>query len=160
MKTAVVHLDLAGARGCAAFNLRRASRAVSMLYDDALAPSGLRATQFAILVAVARLQPASVGALAEVTISDQTTMTRNLRLMVREGLIEMSARGAKRMKLVRLTKKGERKLARAIPEWRAVQDRLVGAFGAHKWREVRRQLEVMAGLAVQGAGASDQHSKA
>jgi len=54
---------------------------------------------------------------------------------------------------VRLTAKGTRVLAKATPEWRAMQDRFVGTFGEQNWRDVRRKLEVLAGIAI-------QHSKA
>lgn len=153
MKRRTNELDLTGTRGCAAFNLRMASRAVAQVYDTALAPSGLRSTQFAILVAVAKTQPVSVGGLAEVTLSDQTTMTRNLGTMARDGLIAISPRGARREKTVRLTAKGTRALAKATPAWRATQDRFVGAFGQQNWRAVRQQLEVLAGIAVQSSKA-------
>jgi len=148
MKAPIAGVDLTGTGTCAAFNLRRASRVVTQLYDAGLSPTGLRSTQFTILVATAKNQPASVGALAEVTLMDQTTMTRNLSLMAREGLIEISARGAKREKLVRLTAAGERALAKAVPVWRAMQERFLASFGAGKWRELRQELELAAGLAV------------
>ncbi len=148
MKTPVAGVDLTGTGTCAAFSLRRASRVVTQLYDAGLSPTGLRSTQFTILVATAKNQPASVGALAETTLMDQTTMTRNLSLMAREGLIEISARGAKREKLVRLTAAGERALAKAVPVWRAMQERFLASFGAGKWRDLRQELELAAGLAV------------
>jgi DNA-binding MarR family transcriptional regulator len=148
MKTPIAGVDLTGTGTCAAFNLRRASRAVTQLYDAGLAETGLRSTQFAILVAAAKRQPASVGALAELTLMDQTTMTRNLALLARAGLVEISARGAKREKLVRLTQKGERQLAKAVPVWRATQERFLASFGQGKWRSLRPELELAAGLAV------------
>lgn len=149
MKAPIAGVDLTGTGTCAAFNLRRASRVVTQLYDAGLSSTGLRSTQFTILVATAKVQPASVGALAELTLMDQTTMTRNLRLMAREGLIEISARGAKREKLVRLSKAGERALAKAVPAWRATQERFVSAFGAGPWRDMRLALELAAGAAVE-----------
>lgn len=149
MKAPIAGVDLTGTGTCAAFNLRRASRVVTQLYDAGLSSTGLRSTQFTILVAAAKNQPASVGTLAEVTLMDQTTMTRNLRLMARGGLIEVSARGARREKQVRLTAEGERALAKAMPAWRATQERFLGVFGAGKWRGMRRELELAAGLAVE-----------
>lgn len=140
MSALLQELDLAGARQCAAFNLRGAARAVSQAYDAGLAPTGLRATQFAILVGVAAHQPVAVGELAQVLLSDQTTMTRNLRLLQRDGLIDKPERGANREKRVRLTAAGERKLKAAMPVWRAVQERFTEAFGIQKWRELRREL--------------------
>jgi DNA-binding MarR family transcriptional regulator len=148
MKAPIAGVDLTGTGTCAAFNLRRASRVVTQLYDAGLSETGLRSTQFTILVATAKSQPASVGALAELTLMDQTTMTRNLALMARAGLIEVSARGRKREKSVRLTHLGERKLAKAVPVWRATQERFLSALGAGKWRQLRPELELAAGLAV------------
>ncbi|MEQ1866697.1 MAG: MarR family winged helix-turn-helix transcriptional regulator [Micropepsaceae bacterium] len=141
-------IDLTGARGCAAFNLRKTARVVTQAYDAALKPSGLRSTQFAILVAIARVEAPSVGALAETTLMDATTMTRNLKLLKDEGLIEVSPRGAGREKLVRLSKAGERALARAVPMWRAAQARFVEAFGSTKWSKMRAELEEVASLAA------------
>jgi DNA-binding MarR family transcriptional regulator len=154
MKALIEGVDLTGTYGCAAFNLRRASRVVSQLYDTGLQAVGLRATQFAILVAVGKRQPVSVGKLAQITVIDQTTMTRNLAPLARDGLIELSARGAKREKRVRLTAKGERALTRAVPVWRALQERFVAAFGAGNWREMRRELEVLT-----AAAAADMRAK-
>jgi DNA-binding MarR family transcriptional regulator len=148
MKALIAGVDLSGTGTCAAFNLRRASRVVTQLYDAGLAPTGVRSTQFTILVALAKTQPASVSALSEVTLMDQTTMTRNLMLMAREGLVDVPARGQKREKLVRLTAQGERALAKAVPVWRALQERFVEAFGKMKWQEMRPELELAAQAAV------------
>ena len=57
-------LDLTGTGYCASFNFRRTARAVTQLYDAALQESGIRSTQFAILVGIAKNQPVSIGALA------------------------------------------------------------------------------------------------
>jgi len=141
-------VDLKGTRACAAFNLRRTARAVTQLYDAGLREAGVRSTQYAILVAVAKAQPVSVGALAATILIDQTTMTRNLKLMETDSLIEVSARGARREKLVRLSKKGERVLARATPLWRAVQTRFVDRIGERRWAELRRALDDVAMLAA------------
>lgn len=141
--------ELKEARSCAAFNLRRASRAVSAAYDAGLAPTGLRSTQFAILTAVAGLQPAPVGDIARMLVMDQTTMTRNLRLLAREGLVDVPARGPKREKRVTLTPLGERKLKAAMPVWRALQARFDEAFGVQKWRELRRELQRATTLTLQ-----------
>lgn len=149
MREPITGVDLTGTGSCAAFNLRRASRVMTQLHDAGLSSTGLRSTQFTILVATAKSQPASVGALAELTLMDQTTMTRNLRLMAREGLIEIAARGAKRQKLVRLTPAGERALAKAVPVWRATQERFLAAFGAGPWRDMRQALELASRAAIE-----------
>lgn len=148
MKSGLGDLDLTGTGACAAFNLKRAARTVAQAYDAALAASGLRSTQFAVLVATAKSQPVSIGELASLTLSDPTTMTRNVRLMARAGLIDVPARGAKREKRVRLTAKGARALAQALPHWRAAQARFVGAFGGSDWKDMQKNLERAARLAV------------
>src|SRR5437868_10219697 len=70
-------LDLSGTGSCAAFNFRRTARAVARLYDLGLEPSGLRATQFAILTAIAKFQPVSISRIGEILVLDQTTLTRS-----------------------------------------------------------------------------------
>lgn len=148
MRQLVEGVDLKGTFGCAAFSLRKTARVVTQLYDDALRGAGVRSTQYAILVAIAKDQPATIGDVAERTLTDPTTMTRNLRLLKAEGLVEIAARGAKRAKLVRLSKKGERVLVKATPAWRAMQTRFVGRFGERKWEEMRRELETLAAIAT------------
>ena len=145
---AIEGVDLKGARGCAAFNLRKTARVVTQVYDDALREGGLRSTQFTVLMAIARSQAPSVGTLASLTMMDSTTMTRNLRLLKAEGLVEVSARGRGREKLVSLTAKGSRLLARAVPLWRAAQARFEAAFGARRWSELRRELDVVGAIAA------------
>jgi DNA-binding MarR family transcriptional regulator len=142
----VSKLDLKGTRGCAAFNLRRTSRAVTQIYDAALRESGLRSTQFGILVTLARLQPASVRALADTTLMDATTMTRNLKLMKLAGLVEITPRRERREKHVRLSNKGQRALARSVPLWRAAQIEFERKLGNEEWSVLRRQLERVADL--------------
>lgn len=139
-------IDLKGAFGCAAFTLRKTARAVTQAYDRALSAGGLRSTQFTILVAVHRVQPASIGNLAKLTLMSPTTMTRSLALLKSDGLVEISARGQRREKQVRLTNKGLRALARTAPLWRAAQQRFERAYGAQNWSQLRRQLDQVAQL--------------
>ena len=81
-------LDLKGTGSCAAFNFRRTARAVTRLYDLGLEPCGIRATQFAILTAVAKFQPISISRIAEILVIDQTTLTRSLEQMLRQQRIQ------------------------------------------------------------------------
>ena len=149
MRELVKGVDLKGTYGCAAFSLRKTARVVTQLYDEALREAGLRSTQFTVLVTIAKSQPATVGDLAALTLMDPTTMTRHLSLLKAEGLVEVAPRGQRRAKLVRLTPKGEKALVRATPVWRGMQARFVGAFGEGKWNSMRRELELLAGLAAQ-----------
>jgi DNA-binding MarR family transcriptional regulator len=140
-------LDLAGTSGCAAYQFRRTSRAVAKLYDAAIAPSGLRSTQFATLTAIAKLQPVSMSRVAEILVIDATTMTRSLKLLQKDGLIEIAPRGEKRQRLLTLTSKATKALALALPLWRQSQARFLASVGG-QWQELRDQLERAAGVAV------------
>jgi DNA-binding MarR family transcriptional regulator len=76
---------------CTCFMVRSLSRKISQLYDDTLAPSGLRGTQFSLLVQARNAPegPPTVSALAEQLHTDRTTMTRNLRTLQQAGFIDL-----------------------------------------------------------------------
>src|SRR5689334_20876759 len=73
---------------CVCSTLRMVSRAVTQLYDDMLRPSGVRVTQFSILATIARMGEANLKQLEETLAIDQTTLTRSLSLLERDGVIE------------------------------------------------------------------------
>jgi len=75
---------------------------------QALQESGIRSTQFAILVGIAKHQPVSIGALAEVLTIDQTTLTRSLRLLQKEGLITISERSTMRQRFLTIARRRAR----------------------------------------------------
>ncbi len=148
-------LDLAGTGYCASFNLRRTARAVTRAYDEALQETGMRSTQFTILVGIAKNQPVSIGALADVLIIDPTTLTRSLALLRKKGLITVSNRSAMRHRFLSLTRIGARALARSLPAWRKVQERLVSTVGAKQWNDLRSKLEELAHTVVALDGPSE-----
>ena len=139
--------DLAGTSACAAYQFRRTSRAVARLYDAAIAPSGLRSTQFAILTAIAKLQPIAMSRVGEILVIEPATMTRSLRLLQKDRLIEIAPRGVRRQRLLTLTLKAEKALAVAVPLWRAAQARFLASLGRH-WAELQDELEHAAEVAV------------
>ena len=147
MKKTSYPLDLTGTGYCASLNFRRTARAVTRLYDLALQASGIRSTQFAILVGIAKKQPISIGALADMLGLDSTTLTRSLRLLEKEGLIGVSKRAEKRQRFLSVTDKGEQALARSVPAWRAAQERFVSTIGSEYWVELRSELEKLANVA-------------
>jgi DNA-binding MarR family transcriptional regulator len=141
-------LDLHGTGFCAAFNFRRTARAVTRLYDLALEPSGLRATQFAILTAIAKFQPVAISRLGEILVLDQTTLTRNLGLLQKQGHLEISPRSTRRQRFITLTDSGIKALAAALPLWRQVQARFLAEMGGNAWPALRNELERLSSLAV------------
>ncbi|HEY6268414.1 MAG TPA: MarR family winged helix-turn-helix transcriptional regulator [Candidatus Acidoferrum sp.] len=149
MKKTSSLLDLTGTGYCASLNFRRTARAVTRLYDLALQESGIRSTQFAILVGIAKKQPISIGALGNILGLDSTTLTRSLRLLEKEGLIAVSKRAAKRQRFLSVTDKGGLTLARSVPAWRAAQERFVATIGANYWGTLRSELERLMHVAVE-----------
>jgi DNA-binding MarR family transcriptional regulator len=128
--------------------LRRTSRVVTALYDSALASSRLTSAQVAILIAVAKSEPVPVGVLARIILADHSTLTRNLVLLSKEGLVTISPRTTMRRRLVSLTVEGIAALARSIRQWRRIQAQFVGSFGVRRWKEAQKVLEELAAIAV------------
>src|SRR6266487_5773996 len=109
------------AEACACLNVRKAARAVTHLYDEVLQPSGLRSTQFNLLVAVALAGEAPVMRLAEVLVLDRTTLARNLKPLESQGLVVVEPGEDKRVRLIRLTDHGYQLLEQSLPYWRKAQ---------------------------------------
>src|SRR5437763_15564286 len=118
MKRKSSSLDLNGTGYCASFNFRRTARAVTSLYDMALEETGIRSTQFAILVGIAKNQLVSMGALADVLVIDSTTLTRSLRLLVKEGLVAIWNRAVMRQRFFTIMVEGKLTVVRSLPTLR------------------------------------------
>jgi len=114
---------------CACEGLRRTARAVTQLYEDALAPSGLRATQFPILVALAAAGPLPVTRLADALGLERTTLTRNMRGLQDLGIIAIAGGDDRRTRVVELTPEGSRCLSEALPLWEQAQGHVEERFG-------------------------------
>lgn len=106
---------------CTCFNLRKATRAITQLYDDILRPSGLRATQFSLLTVIRIMGKASITRVAEEAVMDRTTLARNLDLLEKQGLIRIQAGEDARVREVLLTSIGRDSLAAAFPYWKKAQ---------------------------------------
>lgn len=156
----LANLDLGGTGYCASLNFRRTARAITRMYDMAMQESGVRSTQFAILVAIAKTQPVSMGTLAGVLIIDRTTLTRSLRLLQKEGMITISKRSELRQRFLRLTPDGEKALARTLPLWREAQARFVSLVGTDHWIKLQKELESLAGTTMTMGFSSEQRSGA
>jgi DNA-binding MarR family transcriptional regulator len=133
---------------CICVNLRRAARAMTALYDDALAPAGIKVTQYSLLCAVERNEPAAIGTLSDELDLDRTTLARNLNPLERDGLIELAAGDDRRVTEVRLTRKGRAAVAKATPLWRRAQAEIGGRFAADRLAQLRA-------IAVEAAAVAD-----
>ena len=105
---------------CHCSALRRTARRVTQLYDEALAPAGIRLTQYSLLSNVDRHGSIGLTPLADALGMDRTTLTRNLAPLLTRGLVQLEdAKG--RAKMVRLTAAGAKLLREAYPHWLTAQ---------------------------------------
>jgi DNA-binding MarR family transcriptional regulator len=132
---------------CVSFNIRKAARAVTQLYDERLRPFGLRSTQLSILGKTLVLQPVTVTRLAEATVTDRTTLTRNLHLLERQGLIAVGRGHDRREREVRLTDRGRDVLARVYPIWKEVQLEVAKRFGGDRLARLLAELAALVEVA-------------
>jgi DNA-binding MarR family transcriptional regulator len=132
---------------CACSNVRKAARAVTQLFDAVLQPTGLRSTQFTLLVAVALLGEAPVTQLSRALVMDRTTLARNLKPLESLELLTVYAGTDRRRHLVRLTERGRQALARALPHWEQAQHQVVTRLGQEQWHALRASLKATMTLA-------------
>ena len=125
--------DVADAATCTCANLRKAARVVTQRYDAALQPSGLKATQFALLATLAKRGDLPLTQLAEALVMDRTTLTRNLKPLVENKFIRIDNEQDQRIRRIKLTAKGSRAFKNALPHWTAVQSKVVAGLGFKRW---------------------------
>jgi DNA-binding MarR family transcriptional regulator len=142
--------------GCVCFHLRRSARTVSQVYDRILASSGLRGTQYTLLTVVRRTGGLSFSSLAEVLGMDRTTLTRNLRPLERDGLVKIEAGADRRVRLVKLTRQGERKQAEAEPLWAEAHRRITEGIGSAVWTTLRQGLSRTIAVGLEAIAEQDQ----
>lgn len=127
---------------CVCLNLRGTARAVTQMYDETLKPSGLKATQFSVLAAVATEGPASMTAISKVLVMDRTTLTRNLKPLMDRGLVKRGkANGDRRQRRIEITPKGKAALSKALPLWKKANSQIVNGIGFARWQGMERLLE-------------------
>jgi DNA-binding MarR family transcriptional regulator len=119
---------------CMGLHIRRASRILTQMYDVALRPMGLEANQFTLLVAIHLFQSVPITRLAQELFTDQTTMTRNVKLLAKQGLVVITPGKDRRIKLISLTTEGQTALEQALPVWEQVQTELMQQFGKQNWQ--------------------------
>jgi DNA-binding MarR family transcriptional regulator len=119
---------------CACAKLRRASRLVTRLYEEAFAASNLKVTQFSLLRSIERAGAASLSELAAATGFDRTTLTRDLQRLEAEGLVAFGAGADRRARPVAVTARGRAAIRRALPRWKRAQERFERELGAERQR--------------------------
>ena len=117
---------------CACGRLRRAARALTQLYDDAMAPAGLRVTQYSLLNTLSAHGPMRISDLAKRQLLDRTALSRNLDPLVERGFVAVAPGRDARTRDVLITAKGSAALRRAGPYWTRAQASVAARIGRDK----------------------------
>jgi len=133
---------------CACQNLRRATRVVTRIYDQELAKAGIEITPFGLLTALDLAGEANQKRLSAGFAMDSTTLTRTLRLMLKQGWIHARRGKDKRERLFSLTRAGRRQLAAAQPFWQAAQRRLRKELGDAGWTSMKQAVSQITDAAL------------
>jgi DNA-binding MarR family transcriptional regulator len=135
----------AGPQDCNCLAVRQAARHITQFYDQFLAPSGLRTTQFSILANLRRMGPMTINTLATEMVMDRTTLGRNILPLERDGLIAVEqGRYDRRSKELRVTEAGEASFREGMKGWREAQQQFEAVFGAERTANMRSLLHAVA----------------
>jgi len=132
---------------CVCLNVRRASRAVTKIYDQALKPSGLKVTQFSALMNIDAHGPLTTSALAKILMLERTTLVRNLKLLESAGFIEDSPSPGPRERQISTTAHGRHAIGQAQTHWRAVQRQMKQQIGTEQLQMLGHLVTVLEGMA-------------
>jgi len=123
---------------CACQNLRRAARAVTRIYDQELGKADLEITHFSLLIALAATGEANQKRLSEGFAMDSTTLTRTLRLLLKQGWVRVRRGEDRRERVFSLTLAGKRKMAEAQPHWEQAERALRRRLGDAGWKNMKQ----------------------
>jgi DNA-binding MarR family transcriptional regulator len=130
---------------CAGWNSRLAARRISQFLDRELEETGLSAAQLGLMAQIAAAADDTLGALARSTGLEQSTLSRNLRTLEGQGLIEIAVvESDLRRRAVWLTETGARRLEAAIPLWRKAQSKLAKHFAPDLPQRLARSADELA----------------
>jgi DNA-binding MarR family transcriptional regulator len=135
--------DIDGRCNCLA--VCKAARYLRALYDKALAPSGLRVTQFTILCKLAKHGPMTIKRLATLIAMDRTTLATNLKPLERQGLLAIALAEDRRARDIRITDLGQKGYDEALPLWADAQAQFEAAYGVAKAANLRKSLGAVLG---------------
>ncbi len=129
---------------CLCLHVQRAARALARRFDDALRPLGLTNGQFSLLMSLNRPQPPGMAAVASLLAMDRTTLTAALKPLQRRGLLKVTPDPEdRRGRLLTLTSKGRKLLARAVPVWKSTHLAIEGLLGGGEPDRLRKSLRTL-----------------
>jgi DNA-binding MarR family transcriptional regulator len=124
--------------------VQRAARALARRFDEELRPFELTNGQFSLLMSLNRPAPPPMGPVASLLAMDRTTLTAALKPLERRGLVEIASDPSdRRSRVLILTDKGRRLLARALPVWKSTHEEIENANPSIDWDELRNSLNAI-----------------
>ncbi len=131
-------------KNCACFNLRRAARLVTQRFDRAFREAGITANQFSILMASYDQKDILLTRMAKILGMERTTLSRNLSLLERRGVVSIEPGGDRRERRIAITKKGIELLEKALPFWQQAQEEVMESVGSEEWEGMLTRLHRVA----------------
>jgi DNA-binding MarR family transcriptional regulator len=129
---------------CLCLHVQRAARALARRFDTALRPLGLTNGQFSLLMSLNRPDAPGIGSVASLLAMDRTTLTAALKPLQRRGLIKIRTdHGDHRARLLELTSKGKKLLARAVPLWASTHAAVEARLDLGEPDRLRKDLRVL-----------------
>ena len=150
MEKETYQLDTAALRelaeACTCTHIRKAARVITQFYDTFLRPSGLRMTQFIVLVVITLSEQETVMQLAQKLAMDRSALAHSLKSLEEQGLLIVEPGSDRRTRLVRLTEEGRHALTQTLPSWRQAQEQLITRFGEEQARLLLADLKSVESL--------------
>ena len=140
-------LPLRSGSACVVAAMRAASRRLTLLYDEVMAPSGLRLTQFGILSELERRasEPPTVSELSEILTIERSALGQMLTTLERDGLVALGRDARdRRRRPVRLTQAGRKAVVRGRPYWEKAHTHFLRYFGEAAFSDLRSTLRGIA----------------
>lgn len=135
---------------CLCFNIRKASRIITQIYDEALRGLGYTPSQIMILSSIQELHSSTINELADAVSTDRTTLSRNLIPLRKDGLIKPCDCADRRSKAVMITDKGRQVLEKASDIWREKHQSIAKAIGPQHMEHFIKDLNGILGKIHQG----------
>lgn len=143
MKSLSISTAIEIAQQCTCFHLRKATRAITLMYDQELRPSGLRTTQFLLLTEIKVSAPITIKQLARKMLMHRTALARNLKLLEKKGLIKIEPGYDRRERIISLTISGQKSLIRAYPFWQHAQRKVAKNLGKKQLNHLLSELSAL-----------------
>ena len=129
---------------CLNFAMRKSCRLINQFYEKKLQEVNLNIGQFAILRAINFCKQTTNSSLKQILKLDQTTLTRNLKPLIRDSLVQISSDAKdRRVKIISLTQQGIQLYKQALPLWEKAQQALIGQIGTKEAEEILQLASVL-----------------